>query len=94
MTVNIPSPLRSYTGNKASVEAEGSTLAEVLQDLDRRFPGMRFRMIDEQDCIRRHIKIFIDEDPVETLDAPVSGAHEVHIIAALSGGGVPAVSEK
>lgn len=86
MTVNIPSPLRSYTGNRASVEAEGATLAELLLDLDHRYPGIRFRMIDEQNRIRRHIKLFVDEQMRETLDASVTGAREVHIIAALSGG--------
>jgi molybdopterin converting factor small subunit len=43
-TVRIPSPLRSYTNGAASTTADGSTVAEVLLDLDRRFPGMRFRI--------------------------------------------------
>jgi molybdopterin converting factor small subunit len=51
--VLLPTPLVEYTANRREVEAEGATLAELLADLDRRYPGIRFRMIDEQDAIRR-----------------------------------------
>ncbi len=61
MKVLIPSPLRSYTG-RAWVEAEGATLGELLADLDRRYPGIRFRMIDEQDRMRRHVRFFVNGD--------------------------------
>lgn len=86
MKVCIPTPLRSYTGERREVEADGSTLGEVLIDLDRRYPGIRFRMIDEQDAIRRHIRIWINQDPVRALDAPLRSADEVIIFQALSGG--------
>ncbi len=85
-TVVIPAPLRSYTGNRSQVTAAGATVAELLGDLDRRYPGIRFRMIDEQDVIRRHIRIFVKGDQVRRLDAPVGTADEVIIITALSGG--------
>ncbi len=85
-TVVIPAPLRSYTGNRSQVTAAGATVAELLVDLDRRYPGIRFRMIDEQDAIRRHIRIFVEGDQVQRLDAPVGPADEVIIITALSGG--------
>jgi molybdopterin converting factor small subunit len=86
MTVYIPSPLRSYTGGASSVEAEGRTLAEILADLDRRHPGIRFRMIDEQNSIRRHIKIFTGNELAPDLSVPLEDVREVHIICALSGG--------
>jgi molybdopterin converting factor small subunit len=86
MNVFIPTPLRSYTQEKAQVRADGETLAEVLADLDRRYPGMRFRIIDEQDCIRRHIRIFVNRDQVFKLDTKLRGADEVMIFQALSGG--------
>ena len=57
-TVNVASPLRSYTQGAQSVAAKGATVAQVLADLERRYPGMRFRMIDEQGRIRQHIRIF------------------------------------
>ena len=86
MKVFIPPPLRSYTGERREVEADGTTLAELLADLDRRYPGIRFRMIDEQDAIRRHIRIWVNQDQVSALDAPLQGSDEVIIFQALSGG--------
>ena len=86
MKVLIPTPLRSYTGEKGEVEAEGGTLAEVLADLDRRYPGIRFRMIDEQDAIRRHIRIWVNRDQVGALEVPLRASDEVIIFQALSGG--------
>ncbi|MGE5794904.1 MAG: MoaD/ThiS family protein [Bacteroidota bacterium] len=85
-TVLIPSPLRSYTGNRSQVTAAGATVAELLGDLDRRYPGIRFRMIDEQDAIRSHIKIFVNRAQVKRIDAPVAADDEVIIITAISGG--------
>jgi len=86
MKVAIPTPLRSYTGERSEVQAEGATLAELLCDLDRRYPGIRFRMIDEQDRIRRHMRIFVNRDQVRSLDTPLSTSDEVLIFQALSGG--------
>jgi len=84
--VHIPSPLYSYTGGKAEAGAEGSSLGAVLVDLDRQYPGLRFRIIDEQDRIRPHIRIYLRDRFVFDLAEPVAEDGEVHIIAALSGG--------
>ena len=86
MRVSIPSPLRSYTSGASEVEAEGATLAAVLEDLDRRYPGIRFRVLDEQDRIRPHIKLFVACELAPEIRVPVDARDEVHIIAALSGG--------
>jgi len=86
MTVSIPTPLRSYTQQRAQVEAEGATLAELLHDLNRRHPGIRFRMIDEQDVIRPHIRIFVNREQVRDLNWALQPADEVQILQALSGG--------
>ncbi len=86
MKILIPSPLRSYTGQKHEVEADGATLADVLSDLDRRYSGIRFRIITEQDTIRPHIKIYINEDLERNLTAPLRPGDQIHIICALSGG--------
>jgi molybdopterin synthase sulfur carrier subunit len=86
MKVLIPDPLRSYTEERRQVEADGATLGEVLADLDRRYPGVRFRMIDEQDAIRRHIRIFVNGEQVRSLDVPLHTSDEVFIVQALSGG--------
>ncbi len=86
MKVLIPSPLRSYTKEATRVEATGSTLGQVLADLDRRFPGIRFRMIDEQDRMRPHIRFFLNREQVFDLARRVQPADELHIVQALSGG--------
>ncbi len=84
--VKVGSPLRSYTRGASSVEADGATLQAVLVDLEHRFPGIRFRMIDEQNRIRRHIRLFVNTDEAMQLDAPVRAGDTVHLICALSGG--------
>jgi len=83
--VFIPQPLVSYTGEK-QVEALGATLSELLEDLDRRYPGIRFRVIDEQDRIRKHVKLFVNREQVAGLDTALATSDEVHIMQSLSGG--------
>ena len=86
MKVLLPTPLVEYTANRREVEAEGANLAELLADLDRRYPGIRFRMIDEQDAIRPHIRIFVNRELVKGLDRGLAPSDEVLVVAALSGG--------
>jgi molybdopterin synthase sulfur carrier subunit len=85
-SVRVASPLRSYTNGVATVSAEGATVQDVLADLDRRFPGIRFRMIDEQGRIRQHIRLFVNTDGATQLARPVRDGDTVHLICALSGG--------
>jgi len=85
MMVLIPSPLHSYTG-RAEVEAEGATLDEVLRDLDRRHPGLRFRIVDEQDRMRPHVRFFVDGEQVFDLGQRLEADQSVQIVQALSGG--------
>jgi len=86
MRVLIASPLRSYTAQQSWVEANGATLADVLGDLDRQFPGIRFRMIDEQERMRRHIRFFVNGTQTFDLAQPLRPADELCIVQALSGG--------
>ncbi len=85
MKVLIPSALRSYT-ERSMAEAQGTTLAELLIDLDRQYSGIRFRMVDEQDRIRRHIRIFINGAQITDLQHRLQETDEVIIVQALSGG--------
>ena len=85
-TVRVASPLRSYTRGAVRVVARGATVAEALADLDRRYPGMRFRMIDEQDRIRPHMRLFLGTREVRALTDPMAEGDELHLICALSGG--------
>ncbi len=84
--VKLPSQLTSYSGGVTRLEASGATVDEVLGDLDRRFPGIRFRVVDEQDRIRRHMRIFVGQDAALDVRAPLRDGDEVMIFGALSGG--------
>ena len=86
MKVRIPDPLRSYTHQQPVVEADGATVSALLSDLERRYPGIRFRMVDEQDRIRKHMKVFVNDEPVRDLDTPITARDEITIMQALSGG--------
>ena len=86
MRVVLPTPLAEYTRHVREVEAEGATVAELLFDLDRKFPGLRFRVIDEQDAIRPHIKIFVNRAQADAITRALSPSDEVLVVAALSGG--------
>lgn len=86
MLVHIPSPLRSYTKGVSKVDADGKSINELLDDLDKQYPGIKFRMIDEQDRMRQHIKIFVNKETVDSIKVPLNSKDEVHIICALSGG--------
>jgi sulfur-carrier protein len=83
--VTIPSPLLSYTGRPV-VSAAGRTVAEVLHDLDRQFPGIRFRMVDEQDQVRTHMRLFLNGGEVRELATAVDEQATLNIVQALSGG--------
>ena len=87
MIVRIPGLLRSYTAGAEDIRLPShDTLDEALLDLDARFPGLRFRIVDEQHAIRPHIKLFVDGELARQLAAPIAGAGELMIVGALSGG--------
>lgn len=84
--VRIPTPLRSYTAGVKNVTADGSTVGEVLADLDRQFPGMAFRVVDEQGVMRSHMLVWLHGERCRDLTARVTPADEVVLMQALSGG--------
>jgi len=86
LKVVLPTPLAEYTRHRREVEAEGATLAELLADLDRRYPGLRFRVVDEQGAVRPHIKVFVNRVQARSLAVALAPADEVLVVAALSGG--------
>ena len=86
MKVQLPTPLAEYTGGVREVSGEGATLDALLRDLDRQYPGIRFRMIDEQDQVRAHIKLFVNAELERSLAATLNARDEILIVAALSGG--------
>ncbi len=85
MRVIVPTPLQSYTSAR-EVEATGATLGAALVDLDRRYPGIRFRVVDEQDRMRPHMRFFVNGEQAHDLDRPLGPGDELQIVQALSGG--------
>ena len=85
MKVLIPSPLLSYT-NAKEVDASGATLQELLLDLERQYPGLRFRIVDEQDRMRPHMRFFLNGEQVFELAQPLTANDSVQLVQALSGG--------
>lgn len=86
MKVLIPTPLLDYTAGHNAVDADGDTLAALFVDLDQHFPGLRFRVIDEQDTLRCHMRVFVNGEGVRDLNTALSATDEVMIVQALSGG--------
>lgn len=84
--VRLAALLHTYTGGRDVVEAAGATVGEVMDDLDRRFPGIAFRVIDEQGHVRRHMNVFVGQDSARERTSPVPAGAEVFIVGALSGG--------
>lgn len=85
MKVLMPSSLLSYT-RTSRVEANGATLAELVADLERQYPGIRFRVIDEQDRVRGHMRFFVNNEQVFDLSHRLLPTDEVCLMLALSGG--------
>lgn len=85
MNVLIPSPLLSYT-HQREVDAEGNTITQLLADLDKKYPGIRFRMIDEQDRMRGHMRFFVNGEQVFDMQRALQATDSVQIVQALSGG--------
>ena len=84
MQVLIPGALRSYTG-RSHVDAAGDTLAALFTDLDRCYPGLRFRVVDEQDRLRPNMRIFVNGLGVRELGHALTQSDFVAIVLALSG---------
>ena len=87
--VRVPTILRSYTAGASQVSAEGGSLAEVLDDLEVRFPGIRARVVDETGALRRFVNVYVGTDDVRFLDGlgtPTPDGTAVSVIPAVAGG--------
>jgi molybdopterin synthase sulfur carrier subunit len=84
--VRVASLLYSYTGGLKTIEVEAATVGEAIAAIDGRFPGVAFRVIDEQGQVRPHMNVFLGEQNVRDLRTPVSAGAEIYIVGALSGG--------
>ncbi len=89
VTVRIPTTLRPLTAGAATVATEGATVADVLNDLEARHPGMRARIVDESGALHRFVNVFVDDEDVRFLDGPATGVptgSTVAIVPAVAGG--------
>jgi MoaD family protein len=87
--VRIPTPLQKLTNNKADVEASGSNIRELIDDLEKNFPGIKERLCDEKGALRRFINIYVNEEDIRFLKmekTPLKDGDEVSIIPAIAGG--------
>ena len=89
ITVRVPTPLRPMTGGKSEVEVEGSTIAQLIENLGSVHPGLKERLYDEKGEVRRFINIYVNEEDIRFLtgkDTPLKDGDEVSIIPAIAGG--------
>ena len=87
--VRIPTPLRRLTRGERLVEATGTDLAEAIDDLDRKFPGIRSKILDERGEVLRFVNIFVNERDIRFLGGlrtPLADGAEVSIVPAMAGG--------
>ncbi len=87
--IRIPTPLRKLTGDLELVEAEGSTVGDVLQSLDTSYPGLKERICDESGNVRRFVNVYLNDEDIRFLDekaTPVKDGDEISIVPAIAGG--------
>lgn len=87
--VRIPTPLRKLTGNQEIVDAEGATISEILNSLETSYPGLKERICDEENHIRRFVNVFLNDEDIRFLQesqTPVKSGDEVSIVPAIAGG--------
>jgi len=88
-TVRIPTILRTYTEGASEVTADGATLAEVLDDLDGNYAGIKGRILDDQGELRRFVNVYVGNDDVrflEHLETPTPDGTQISVIPAVAGG--------
>lgn len=88
--VRIPTILRTYTGDQRAVEAGGSTVAELIDDLESRHAGIKERLVDGGD-VRRFVNVYVNDEDIRFaggLQAPVADGDTVVILPAVAGGAV------
>ena len=89
VTVRIPTPLQRLTSGQGEVQCEGGNVAELLKDLEKRYPGIQERICDEQGKLRRFVNIFVNEEDIRFLQGDqtaIKDGDDVSIIPAIAGG--------
>lgn len=94
-TVRIPTPMRRYTNGERLIVVNAVTLGAAITELDRRFPGLRDRLLDGDGQLHRFVSVFVGEADVrllQGLETPLDEGAEISIIPAMAGGGEPVLS--
>ena len=89
VTVRIPTPLQRLTNGQGEVESTGKNVSELLEDLERRHPGIKERICDESGKLRRFVNVFVNEEDIRFLQGDqtaLKDGDEVSIIPAIAGG--------
>jgi molybdopterin converting factor small subunit len=89
--VRIPAPLRTLTGGKDEVPASGNTVGEVIEDMEKKHPGIRDRLLDAKG-VRRFVNIYVGEEDVRFLGGlatPLKNGDQISIVPAIAGGAGP-----
>ena len=89
VSVRIPTILRNYTEGSSEVSADGATLAEVLEDLDRNHSGIKGRILDESGALRRFVNVYVGNDDgrfLQNLETPTPDGTQISVIPAVAGG--------
>ncbi len=89
VSVRVPTILRTYTGGESEVTAQGSTLADVIEDLERSYPGIRARVVDDEGKLRRFVNVYVGDEDVRFtvgLGTATPDGTSVSVIPAVAGG--------
>ena len=87
--VRIPTPLRKLTNELEVIDAAGTTVAEVLDNVEKAVPGLKERICDENGQVRRFVNVFVNDEDIRFLEesaTPVKEADEISIVPAIAGG--------
>ncbi len=87
--VRVPTPLRRFTAGSDEVSASGDSIKAVLQDLDRRHPGISERLLDDKGELRRFVNVYLNGDDIRflsQLESKVKDGDDISIVPAIAGG--------
>ena len=88
-SVFIPSPLRRYTAGQSKVQASGATISELIENLERQFPGVKSRLCDESGQVKRYVNVFVNDEEMRALQGAntrLADKDEITIVPAMAGG--------
>jgi molybdopterin synthase sulfur carrier subunit len=89
VTIKVPTPLRKFTAGAEAVQGSGATIAALVDDLERKFPGIRERICDEQGRVRRFVNLYLNGDDIrflQQLETKLKDGDEISIVPAIAGG--------